>query len=181
MPEAVADRWTIDYYKSHRYVSDNRPRLSIAVQPTPKKQKTMNENQKWKESGEIFQVAQSILSKCGMTQYKSRLACVQRLISLWQENKEAFVGEFCQSADASISDEPTTVEGQESVTPLFELPDLTTTPDLTDLPNLLEPEPETQEIEETSTPEPDPDTHEIEESDTPEPVPKKRGQTGQRQ
>ena len=29
MPEAVADRWTFAYYKSHRYINDKRPRLSI--------------------------------------------------------------------------------------------------------------------------------------------------------
>ena len=109
MPEAVADRWTIDYYKRQRYGSEKRPRLSTAVQPTPKKQKTMNENQKWKESGETFQVVQSILSKCGMTQYKSSLACVQKLISLWQENKEAFVGEFCESTDIIATEEPAIV------------------------------------------------------------------------
>ena len=63
------------------------------MQKTPKS-KAISENQKWKDSGEVFQVAQSILSKSGMEQYKTRLACVQKLISLWQEDKEAFVGEF---------------------------------------------------------------------------------------
>ena len=44
---------------------------------------TISENQKWKESREVFQVAQSILSKFGVEQYKTRLACVHKLVSLW--------------------------------------------------------------------------------------------------
>ena len=48
----------------------------------------MSENQKWKECGEVFQVAQNILSKCGMGQYQSRLACVKQLISLFGEFSE---------------------------------------------------------------------------------------------
>ena len=106
MPDVVADRWTIDYYKSQRFVNERRPRLSIAVQQTPRKQKVMSENQKWKECGEVFQVAQNILSKCGMGQYQSRLSCVKQLISLWQENKEAFVGEFSElNEEVSTSEE----------------------------------------------------------------------------
>ena len=31
------------------------------------------------------------------TQYKSRLDCVKKLISLWQQNKEAFVGKYIES------------------------------------------------------------------------------------
>ena len=158
MPEVVADRWTIDYYKSQRFVKERRPRLSIAVQLSPRKQKVMSENQKWKECGEVFQVAQNILSKCGMGQYQSSLACVKQLISLWQENKKAFVGEFSElNGEVSTSDEDSsrtvqhenheeedssrTVqhenhEDQEHhFQSLFELPDLTITPD--DLPNLM--------------------------------------------
>ena len=45
MPEAVAERLTLANYKSHRYVNDKRPRLSIALQPRPREQKTLDENQ----------------------------------------------------------------------------------------------------------------------------------------
>ena len=46
------------------------------------------------------------MSKCGMGQYQSRLSCVKQLISLWQENKEAFVGEFSElNEEVSTSEE----------------------------------------------------------------------------
>ena len=175
MPEVVADRWTIDYYKSQRFVNERRPRLSIAVQQTPRKQKVMSENQKWKECGEVFQVAQNILSQCGMGQYQSRLSCVKQLISLWQENKEAFVGEFSElneevstSEDNSrtvqhenpeeedssrtvqhTEEEPEEEDQDQKHHVLFELPDLTRTPD--DLPNLMGSQTDQQQNQTEST------------------------------
>ena len=146
MPEITAQRWTIEYYKSHRYISDRRPRLSIAVQMTPKSE-AISENQKWKDSGEVFQVAQSILSKCGMEQYKTRLACVRKLISLWQEDKEAFVGEFVvrnisdETQDEGIheqnnNDESQADEDQSIRNSPFRLPNLPEPHE--DLPDLME-------------------------------------------
>ena len=149
MPEITAKRWTIEYYKSHRYISDSRPRLSIAVQKTLKP-KAISENQKWKDAGEVFQVAQSILSKCGMEQYKARLACVQKLISLWQEDKEAFVGEFVATDISDETPDESRTDENESRNSTFGLPNLPEPHE--DLPDLMELENKSIEPEEQPAP-----------------------------
>ena len=121
------------------------------MQKTPKpKPKAISENQKWKEAGEVFQVAQSILSKCGMEQYKARLACVQKLISLWQEDKEAFVGEFVVTDISDETPDESRTDENESRNSTFGLPNLPEPHE--DLPDLMELENKSIEPEEQPAP-----------------------------
>ena len=96
-PSLIGDRWTVAYYKGHRFLSAVRPRLSISVNPVAHRP-SVSENKKWKKAGEVFAVVQTVLSRCGIDQFEEHLSCVKKHLSLWQEDKEAFVGEFIQQA-----------------------------------------------------------------------------------
>ena len=90
--DLINARWTIDFYKSQRYVSEIRPRLSIGVQPVHKT-RVLSENQKYKETSPLLEDIQRCLVSCGTSIFQDRMDTLKQILGFWAQNKEVFVGE----------------------------------------------------------------------------------------
>ena len=94
-PDVINGRWTIDFYRSQRFTSTARPRVSMGVQQA-RPLRVMSENDKYKHSAPVLEGIQNCLSKSGTATYKKRVEVLQELLGYWVQDKEVFIGEHVQ-------------------------------------------------------------------------------------
>ena len=85
-PEVIHDRWTLDYYRSRRFITQQRSRVSIGIQPV-QKSRVMSENEKYKASLPTFEDLQRCLSSCSTDVYNARLGILKDILSYWVQGK----------------------------------------------------------------------------------------------
>ena len=88
--DAVNVRWTAQFYSSKIHLGCQRPRLSIATQQTPRKS-VMSERERYKQAGLKLNELQSVMSQCGMLEFKDRCHMIEELITMWKGMKKVTV------------------------------------------------------------------------------------------
>ena len=83
-------RWCTEYYHTKRHVCPSRPRLSRAIQQTPRKQ-APTERDRFKQAGTILQELQNIMVQCGTGEFKERSQVIRDLIGMWKDKKVEIV------------------------------------------------------------------------------------------
>ena len=94
-PDVINRRWTIDFYRSQRFTSTARLRVSMGVQQA-RPLRVMSENDKYKHSAPVLEVIQKCLSKSGTASYKKRVEVLQELLGYWVQDIEVFISEHVQ-------------------------------------------------------------------------------------
>ena len=86
------ERWSIAFYRSHRFLATNRPRVSVALQPNHKS-RAMSEAQKHREVAQVLTDIDSCLTRSGTKVFRLRIEVLRELLSFWILDKEVFIGE----------------------------------------------------------------------------------------
>ena len=86
------ERWSIAFYRSHRFLATNRAIVSVALQSNHKS-RAMSEAQKHREVAQVLTDIDSCLTRSGTEVFRLRIEVLRELLSFWILDKEVFIGE----------------------------------------------------------------------------------------